>query len=682
MNLHEIKINAEQTADAWDRLAALLAAEPGLDNLRNRLSDRAAKLRANRFTILVVGEFKRGKSTLLNALLGKRVLPQKAAPCTAVVTVIRYGDPPRVDVVFQDGRIETLTTEEFMRKYELKVDDTAYDSANAQHMEEYEAKLEQQLVDRFGGIREAVLSYPLELCRDNVEFVDSPGLGEHPARERRVLEFLGEGGADAIIMVLSATQLLNERELRFITNTLTPLGKRRNLFFLINRWNQILDGLVDPSDPEEVRREFAEQEKLIEARLKPLCRVDGVDYSENRIFRVNALGALQQRLSQRPDEVKLRETNIPAFEEALVRFLSEERHRARQLSDGTLARETRASIMKFVQAQKTNLSQPLEELERKNTELQPKLQMLRDMAKQIDNYLTAKASEISQHLCESFDAYVAEHVEPLLPDMVEKLDLGRADRIFMSIDAALDLFRPEGQKFRDIISAHLQPQIARFFKPKVLAWGEGYARTILNGMAVEVQRQLQKDAGKYLGVLGEIEQQIGQPGQELTAQEQLHKWLSEFLTRQSGINVGIKELGLDLAPVMGSIILDVLAHMTLNFLPGIGFLISGILILLRGQRIREKIRGQVLQGICSKMSEFKLSQHEAIRTSLREQFAKLRDRIVNNINSDIALIDGTLQTLVAEKKRHRSSAEPRFKQLDAMVTAAEAELKRIEQLLK
>ncbi len=323
MNLHEIKQNAEQTADVWDRLAGLLAAEPGLDNLRQRLTERARKLRDNRFTILVVGEFKRGKSTVLNAMLGQRVLPQKAAPCTAIVTLIRYGDTPSLKVIFEDGKIDTLTPEQFMQKYELKVDDTAWQCDRNDNNDE----LEKQILDRFGNIKEAVISYPLALCRDGVELVDSPCLGEHPARERRVLDFLTK--ADAIVMVLSATQLLNQRELRFITNTLEPLGKRHNLFFLINRWNQILEGLVDPNDPEEVRREFAEQGKLIDARLKPLCRVDGNDLSAKRIFRINALGALQQRLASTPNAAKLRETNVPAFEDAPVNFLSKERHRAR-----------------------------------------------------------------------------------------------------------------------------------------------------------------------------------------------------------------------------------------------------------------------------------------------------------------------------------------------------------------
>lgn len=677
MNLRDIKQKAEQTAEAWDHLAGLLAAEPGLDNLRQRLTERAHKLRDNRFTILVVGEFKRGKSTVLNAMLGQRVLPQKVTPCTAIVTLIRYGEPPSIEVIFDDGKTATLTPDEFKQKYELKVEDTAWQGDVTSNNND---ELENQFLDRFGNIKEAVISYPLALCRDGVELVDSPGLGEHPARERRVIEFLTK--ADAIVMVLSATQLLNQRELRFITHTLAPLGKRHNLFFLINRWNQILEGLVNPDDPEEVSREFAEQEKLIDARLKPLCRVDGNDLSAKRIFRINALGALQERLATMPNAAKLRETNVPAFEDALANFLREERHRARQLSDGTLVRETRAALKKFVDVQKTILNKPVEELKKKHAELQPKLQMLRDVAQQIDNSLTAKASVVSQALCNSFDEYASEHIEKPLPEMVDGLDLGPADSIFMSFDAAMDLFRPEGKKFRDRISAHLQRQISQYFKPKLNAWANNYAKTILNGMAVDLKRDLQKEAGKYLGVLEQIDEQMGQPGQGLTDVQQVQKWLSESLTMQGGVSVGITHLGLDLAPLMATVLVDVLAHMALNILPGIGLLISGILMFVRWKRVREKLRSQVLEGIRSKMPEFRLSQHEAIREAVSQQFRKLRNQIVRKIEDDIALIDGSIKTLIIHKERHQTSTKPRLEQLDALMAAAETELKKIEELIK
>src|SRR5450755_369443 len=63
-----------------------------------------ARLAQARFNLAVLGEFKRGKSTLINALLGRDVLPTGVVPLTSMVTVIRHGPRERLIVHYRDGR--------------------------------------------------------------------------------------------------------------------------------------------------------------------------------------------------------------------------------------------------------------------------------------------------------------------------------------------------------------------------------------------------------------------------------------------------------------------------------------------------------------------------------------------------------------------------------------------------
>src|SRR5437588_11983051 len=60
----------------------------GFDEDSSALATRARDLSHGLFTIIVLGEFKNGKSTLLNGMLGSKVLPAKAAPATAIITVL------------------------------------------------------------------------------------------------------------------------------------------------------------------------------------------------------------------------------------------------------------------------------------------------------------------------------------------------------------------------------------------------------------------------------------------------------------------------------------------------------------------------------------------------------------------------------------------------------------------
>jgi len=88
-------------ADALNELAAL-----GTARDREQLAALLDRLDVARLRVLVVGEAKRGKSTLINALLGRDVLPSGVTPLTAVATTVRYGNDPRAEVLFLDGHEE------------------------------------------------------------------------------------------------------------------------------------------------------------------------------------------------------------------------------------------------------------------------------------------------------------------------------------------------------------------------------------------------------------------------------------------------------------------------------------------------------------------------------------------------------------------------------------------------
>ena len=79
----------------------------GTERDREQIQALLDRLDAARLRVLVTGEAKRGKSTLINALLGRDVLPSGVTPLTAVATTVRYGDDDSgVEVVFRDGHEE------------------------------------------------------------------------------------------------------------------------------------------------------------------------------------------------------------------------------------------------------------------------------------------------------------------------------------------------------------------------------------------------------------------------------------------------------------------------------------------------------------------------------------------------------------------------------------------------
>jgi hypothetical protein len=162
-------------AAALDELSALADADDRavLAGLRGRLGER-------RLRVLVAGEAKRGKSTLVNALLGLAVLPVGVTPLTALATTIRYGADEVVTAVFRDGRNEAFPLS--------ALDDLVTERGNPGNCR---------------GLASVTVAIDAPVLRLGVELVDTPGTGSIYAHNTAEAELALES-MDAAVFVLSA----------------------------------------------------------------------------------------------------------------------------------------------------------------------------------------------------------------------------------------------------------------------------------------------------------------------------------------------------------------------------------------------------------------------------------------------------------------------------------------------
>lgn len=167
----------------------------------------AARIREERFYLSVLGEIKRGKSSLINAFLGADVLPKAATICTAALCVIAFGEVPSVTVFRRDGTRETVDPSGLRDLVTRK--NTAI--AEIDHVE---------------------IFWPLELLREGVVLIDTPGVNDTDEFRRRVTEeFIPR--SDGVLFVLNAGQPLSESERRFLADEV--LAKHiRKVWFVVN----------------------------------------------------------------------------------------------------------------------------------------------------------------------------------------------------------------------------------------------------------------------------------------------------------------------------------------------------------------------------------------------------------------------------------------------------------------
>lgn len=167
------------------------------------------------FTIVVVGEFNRGKSTLLNALFGITALPVGMTPTTAVVTILRFANKRQIQVRYRNGQTE-----------ELEFSETALMRFIADS---------QSSVDAIDYVE---IGLPHELLRSGVVYVDTPGVSDL-SRDRTEITYRFVPRADAVLFVIDSTQPVTKSEMDFLETAILGQGVDRLLF--ISNFSDLLD---------------------------------------------------------------------------------------------------------------------------------------------------------------------------------------------------------------------------------------------------------------------------------------------------------------------------------------------------------------------------------------------------------------------------------------------------------
>jgi len=213
-----------------------IAEDRGFDSLRDEVhEDRIPALREGRMSVVVLGEFNHGKSTVVNALLGEEILPTGITPTTSEITHLVYDDEP------------TVTLQPAGDEEPLEVDYDELDEAVTDEEEEDEDDEDLEYVE---------IGYPNELLEDSLVLVDTPGVNDI-SRQKVEITYGYVPRADVILYVLDATQILKKSEITFIEDKLLEANRDRIIFVL---------GKVDALSDEEAR----EVEQYARERLESI----------------------------------------------------------------------------------------------------------------------------------------------------------------------------------------------------------------------------------------------------------------------------------------------------------------------------------------------------------------------------------------------------------------------------
>lgn len=294
----------------------------GMQLQYNRCMEEARMVTDGLFRVVVMGTFTSGKSTLINALLGSRILPESALPSTAILTFIQFGcDTDDVEIHYRDivnedgnvtkGAVEHISKEKFMQTYHYDIADTE--------------KLSQTGgIPRFKKVAYSIVRCSLPLVQDGVSIVDTPGLEDKDVATELALDIAAK--AQAIIYVCGERGFAEADREYFEENF---KGNSGNVFFILNKMDNITSDLQRKQAIGRVRYDvkgcFVKADGSVDEALM-----------SKRVFGLSSLLALDARrgmtfdedlqkdvpLSEEKQTMKLQRSQFLPFEEALQEFLT------------------------------------------------------------------------------------------------------------------------------------------------------------------------------------------------------------------------------------------------------------------------------------------------------------------------------------------------------------------------
>ncbi len=649
-------------------LPTLTGEDGAIATARQQVQHVTETLRQGTFRIVVLGDMKRGKSTLLNALLGEPLLPSDVNPCTALLTIIRHGDIPQVTLHYngeasEKPRTQTLDFDTFKREYTIPPE-TARQLA-----EKDEAA--------FPDISHAVVTYPLPWLESGIELVDTPGLNDTEARNQQVLGYLNE--AQAIVFVLSATQPITLDERRYLKNYLSQRGLP--VFFLINGFDRIRAGLVNPED--DAATETAENQ--IRDTFKTALAetfADQPETYEQRVFETSALEALRQRISGIPLEA----THLAPFLTALQQFLVQERGQTALTRAMLLTQQAQRSVAASVARQVPMLDDSLAEIEAKVASVQSDFKRLEGIRDQYRQLIRESCDRTATELSNDFKTYLVS-----LSDTFEQ--------DFTDSQPDLDFLEFLQREKREEFYRAFKRAFERYINDRLAAWEFTAKQKI--GQAFD---ELNDSASDYQVAYAEVVEVIHEKlmGRRFYAVGQKYNpddvkvWTDNiqdlFEEIPENLNSAVNSFNMFWQSVLQMVLVYVCVSIVLQlvglmfsslFLNIVGVIAAaGGVLAAQAAYVRQEFLKATKQAFAQYLPQVASEQKQSIYRAVKDCFKTYETQAIDRISADIAARRVELSDLVKQKQDQQTDQQQQRSQLQQLAKDSAAIVDQLETVVQ
>jgi GTPase SAR1 family protein len=605
-----------------------------------QLTSVRAKAASDQFKVMVVGNFKSGKSTFVNALLGESVLPMDVVPCTAVISEIKYRGKKEAVIYFRNPLPATMPPKLSRAALELinqaggKTPPPTY--LNIDQLKDFitivDPENEKESMAESPYLS-AEIFWPLPLCERGVEIIDSPGLNEAVTREQITTEYLKK--ADAVVFVMTCLALAGKNEVEYVQKDIRPFG-HEDIFFVCNRYDQ-----VTPASARGRVRENGNN------KLAPFTAL-----GEKGVFFLSSYQALEGRMAN--DESLVEQSGILPLESALSDFLVNKRAKVKLLVPAReLNRALQHMLVEVIPAQRHLLDQTLASIEAKVRKAEPELQAARKAKDQIVSRICLHFDGLKRDLkyeAAGFLSQLADEIPEIVPRLQPEKNLSilsfrQAQHAKEYVQELLEKLEPEIQARIDEWKAK---KIDPVFEASVKALGDELKGTVdLFYARIE---GLQTDVLGLRTIRGP--EMKGPSGTERFLASVTGLLLGDFVSGVQGAQTGFKGLwvavGAQLAAVVGIILLGVVnPFATIGIMLGAG----SIAAMIRLSGVKEQLKKKVGEEVANGFRKSMYAAIDKLQAKVDESATVVMESAAETLERDIRSIEEQVNAALKDKER-------------------------------
>lgn len=298
------------------------------------ISKQVEMLESEPVCILVCGEFKRGKSTFVNALIGRNLCATDTDICTSVVSVIKYS--PTETVVRYHGDFAKPKSEK------ISLDD----------LERYTVGTAEEIDNTIY----VEIGLPLQVLKDGLTIIDTPGVGGLDPRHASLTNFFIPK-ADIALFMTDVNEPMTTTELKYLKDKVLPYAKQTAI--IVNK-----SDLKDAASVEDFRQDTI-------SKVASFAQI-----SKDDIHAVSVSSA-----SEAFPDYDLGDSNFEALRALITTLVGNHRTNIRKALKATFT-ELLNLIIAPLQSQLTQIEQPdvdqVSDLTKQKTEIDRKLTELKD----------------------------------------------------------------------------------------------------------------------------------------------------------------------------------------------------------------------------------------------------------------------------------------------------------------